>query len=79
MDANAIEVAEYAGNELLQLGNTDLAESCAWEPPTSTERALLPGEEHKAALQMTWTDRLAAVGCYALVYGVLPALIWGLA
>lgn len=76
MSAN-IEVTEYTGNVSLQLGNADLADSCDWEPPTSTERAGLPGEEHKAALHMTWTDRLAMAGCYALVFGVLPAMLWG--
>jgi hypothetical protein len=60
-------------NEILK-NNDDLAGSCAYEPPTSMERPGLPGEEHKAALQMTWTDRLAMAGCYALVFGVLPAL-----
>lgn len=76
MESNGLTAVDSTG---VLAGNSDLAESCAWEPPTSTERAPLPGEEHKAALQMTWKDRLAAVGCYALVYGVLPALIWGLA
>lgn len=72
MDANGLTAIDSTG---IQLGNTDI--ECSWEPPTSTERAPLPGEEHKAALQMTWTDRLAMAGCYALVFGALPTLIWG--
>lgn len=43
MDANGLTAVDSTG---VLTGNADLAESCAWEPPTSTERAPLPGREH---------------------------------
>lgn len=41
MDANGLTAIDSTG---IQLGNTDI--ECSWEPPTSTERAHLPGTEH---------------------------------
>lgn len=42
----------------LQLGNSDLADSCQWAPSQrEPERPLLPGCEHQAALAgRTWRD-----------------------
>ena len=71
--AAEIEVTEYLGTDELQLGNDDLADSCAWHPPGEPEN---PGHlctEHTRSIAMPWlTERradlifvgLAVVGIY---------------
>lgn len=64
MRADGLSVVDSTG---VLTGNVDV--ECAWAPPTSTERAPLPGHEHAEPLRATWTDRPAFGSYYAVRRG----------
>jgi len=73
MDAKGLTAVD--STDVLR-GNEDIADSCAWEPPTASERAGLPGREHLQGVEweplpkpkwLTENRSFAIAGAFAVV------------